>query len=120
MNKNKPPHEARQEAHPRYYALNTHRSFRTFGRAEWVDAHGRLYRRADGAAEQEDPYATTVQLDVKLPRADVPWFGPYDQTVELTSTDGSGRRRVVSVVDHYIMQPTHRTGHVNVRRADWE
>ncbi len=125
---NKPPREARLEANPRYYALNAHPSFRDFGLPEWVDAQGRWYRATPGVPAtpgSPPPRGPAglgyIQLNVKLPRPSVPWFpasGPLG-SVQLTSTDGRHRQRNVTLVNAYMMQPQHRTGHVHIHLYEW-
>ncbi len=110
----RPPRAARVAQNPRYYALNSHPSFRAFGPAEYRDAQGREYRVGPVVA------GDLQRLDVKLPRANVPWFdeAARDVELELTATDGSGRTKRVRCVDQYRMQ-RHRTGHVHVWQSDW-
>ena len=113
MSSLRPPREARREKNPRYWALNTHPSYRAFGTPEWRDAQGREYRAAAAGAS---PQATS-RLYVRLPTRATPWFaeGAAGTYVDLQRTDGSGETRRVAIVDGYIMGPGHRTGHIDVQ-----
>lgn len=114
----RPPREARQERNPRYYALNDHPSYRAFGAPEWVDEEGRLYRAAPSTG-----HGNVQRLYVKLPHRDLAPPDPrqpHHRTLTLTSLDGHHRRRQVTLLDVYFMEPKHRTGHAHVRRSEWE
>ena len=105
----KPYREERRDAAPRYHALNDHPSFRTFGTPDFVDAQGREYR----VGPRKGPL---VQLYVRLPRPEVPWFAPVAGR-DVTLLSDNGVPQTIRIHEDFIM-PAHRTGHVYIRAEE--
>jgi hypothetical protein len=103
--------------HTRYYALNDHPNYRAFGKPDYVDEQGRYYRLARPMPPLPGNLLT---LWVKLPKRTVPWFAGGVGAPALVTLRGNDKRtRSVHIVNAYLMQASHRTGHVHVSAAEW-
>jgi hypothetical protein len=115
---------------PRYHIeMNDHPNYRDFGQPHYIDAEGRQYKVAEfdmvrtATPIRRDATISHgwVKLYVRLPPG-TSWFDTVKKKLRVTLfpySDASLPDKHVVLQKRFLMQPSHRTGHVFVSRFDW-